>query len=260
MKKINIGIFGPFGRMGKDIIEQIVNFDSLNLSFLCEKKNHRSIGKKIRDIFVRDSIKDLINASDVIIDFTTPSATLELLKIMNNQKAKACLVTGTTGYSKVEEKKFHSLLYGRTILRSFNMSIGINLLKNLLKISSKNIGNESEIEIVEVHHNKKRDIPSGTALSLAQSINEGTNKLKKFKYREENKNRIRGKNEIGFASIRGGDVIGEHSVYFFLDGERIELKHIASSRSIFSIGALEAAKWLYKKKPGLYTTMDMVKN
>ena len=102
-------------------------------------------------------------------------------------------MTGTTGYSKVEEKKFHSLLYGRTILRSFNMSIGINLLKNLLKISSKNIGNESEIEIVEVHHNKKRDIPSGTALSLAQSINEGTNKLKKFKYREENKNRIRGK-------------------------------------------------------------------
>ena len=141
MKKINIGIFGPYGRMGKNIIEQIVKFDSMKLSFLCERKNHEFIGKRIGDISIDDNIKNLIEASDVIIDFTNPTATIELLKIMNNLKTNVSLVTGTTGYSKAEEKKFHSMVNGRTVLRSFNMSIGINLLKNLLKISSKNIGN-----------------------------------------------------------------------------------------------------------------------
>ncbi len=259
MKKIKIGIFGPDGRMGKDLIEQIKNFDSLELSFLCEKKKHKNVGKKVSNILIEDNIVNLIKACDVIIDFTIPSATLELLKVMNNLNTKTALVTGTTGYSKLEEKHFHSLVENKTILRSFNMSIGINLLKNIINTTSKNIGLESDIEIVEIHHKNKKDIPSGTSISLAESIREGNQKINKFVYREENNNRARKKNEIGFASIRGGDVIGEHSVYFFLDGERIQLKHVASNRKIFSVGALEAANWLFKKKPGLYTTMDMVK-
>ena len=117
---------------------------------------------------------------------------------------------------------------------------------------------ESDIEIVEIHHKNKKDIPSGTSISLAQSIREGNEKINKFIYREENNNRLRKKNEIGFASIRGGDVIGEHSVYFFLDGERLELKHVASSRKIFSVEKKKSASWLFKKKPGLYTIMDMI--
>ena len=123
-------------------------------------------------------------------------------------------MTGTTGYTKTEEKKFQKLVNGRKVLRSFNMSIGINLMKNLIKAASKNISSQSDIEIVEIHHNKK-DIPSGTAISLAKSVQEGFKGITKFSYREENKNKARGKNEIGFASIRGGDVIGEHTVYFF---------------------------------------------
>ena len=260
MDKIKIGIFGPYGRMGKDLIKQIESFDSLKLSSLCEKKSHKNIGKTISNILIEDNIDNLIKKSDVIIDFTTPQATIELLKAINFSKLNTSLVTGTTGYTISEEKKFQSLVGGKKILRSFNMSIGINLLKRLLKIASKNIGSESDMEIIEIHHNKKKDIPSGTAISLAQSLNEGVNGIYKFKYRNENKNQVRRDNEIGFASIRGGDVIGEHSVFFFMDGERIELKHVASDRKIFSIGALEAARWLYKKKPGLYTTLDMVKN
>jgi len=245
--------------MGSDLLEQIKNFNSLELKVLCEKEKHKDVGKTVSGIVVGDDINNLIKSSDVIIDFTIPAATINLLKVMHDLKTKTALVTGTTGYTKTEEKKFQGLVNGRKVLRSFNMSIGINLMKNLIKAASKNISSQSDIEIVEIHHNKKKDIPSGTAISLAKSVQEGFKGIAKFSYREENKNKARGKNEIGFASIRGGDVIGEHTVYFFLNGERIELKHMASSRKIFSVGALKAASWLHQKKAGLYTISDMLK-
>ena len=245
--------------MGSDLLEQIENFNSLELAVLCEKEKHKDVGKKVSGLMIGDDINNLIKCSDVIIDFTIPSATINLLEVMHDLKTKTALVTGTTGYTKTEEKKFQGLVNGRKVLRSFNMSIGINLMKNLIKAASKNISSQSDIEIVEIHHNKKKDIPSGTAISLAKSVQEGFKGIAKFSYREENKNKARGKNEIGFASIRGGDVIGEHTVYFFLNGERIELKHIASSRKIFSVGALKAASWLHQKKAGLYTISDMLK-
>ena len=245
--------------MGSDLLEQIENYSSLELSVLCEKGKHKDVGKTVSGVVIGDDINNLIKCSDVIIDFTIPSATINLLEVMHDLKTKTALVTGTTGYTKTEEKKFQKLVNGRKVLRSFNMSIGINLMKNLIKAASKNISSQSDIEIVEIHHNKKKDIPSGTAISLAKSVQEGFKGIAKFSYREENKNKARGKNEIGFASIRGGDVIGEHTVYFFLNGERIELKHMASSRKIFSVGALKAASWLHQKKAGLYTISDMLK-
>lgn len=245
--------------MGSDLLEQIKNFNSLKLAVLCEKEKHKDIGKTVSGLVIGDDINNLIKCSDVIIDFTIPSATINLLEVMHDLKTKTALVTGTTGYTTTEEKKFQGLVNGGKVLRSFNMSIGINLMKNLTKVGSKNISSQSDIEIVEIHHNKKKDIPSGTAISLAKSVQEGFKGIAKFSHREENKNKARGKNEIGFASIRGGDVIGEHTVYFFLNGERIELKHIASSRKIFSVGALKAASWLHQKKAGLYTISDMLK-
>ena len=144
------------------------------------------------------------------------------------------------------------------ILQSFNMSFGINILRELVKKTAKNISEESDIEISETHHNLKRDIPSGTALTLADSINEGAKVKKKHSYRLQSANLVRKKNEIGFSSIRGGDVVGEHSVYFFLDGERIELTHRALDRKIFSNGALRAAVWIFKKKPGMYSLIDVL--
>ena len=179
------------------------------------KGKHKDIGKTVSGVVIGDDINNLIKCSDVIIDFTIPAATINLLKVMRDLKTKTALVTGTTGYTKTEEKKFQGLVNGRKVLRSFNMSIGINLMKNLIKAASKNISSQSDIEIVEIHHNKKKDIPSGTAISLAKSVQEGFKGIAKFSYREENKNKARGKNEIGFASIRGGDVIGEHTVIFF---------------------------------------------
>ena len=247
MKKIKIGVFGPGGRMGEDVVKKIKKFESLELTALCENKGHPLVGKKVSNINVTDNKTSLIKNSEVIIDFTTPSGTIELLKNMNKENINTALVTGTTGYTSNQEKNFGSLIHGKKILRSFNMSIGINLLKNIVKLASKTVGEVSDVEITEIHHNKKKDTPSGTSISLAQSVNEGNSRLSNFSYREKNNNKLRNKNEIGFSSIRGGDIVGEHTVLFFLDGERLELKHAASSRSIFSLGALNAACWILKK-------------
>ena len=258
MKKIKIGIFGPKGRMGESILGQIKNFRELQLSSLCENKKHSIIGKEVAGILVHSNLKKLVDESDVIIDFTIPEATINLLEELRKSKKKTAVVTGTTGFTASQEKKFLKLCKGLKILQSFNMSLGINILKELVKKAAKNISEESDIEINEIHHNMKRDIPSGTALTLADSVNEGAKVKKKTSYRLQSANLPRKKNEIGFSSIRGGDVVGEHSVYFLMDGERIELTHRAVDRKIFSNGALKAATWIFNKKPGMYSLIDML--
>ena len=258
MSKIRLGVFGPSGRMGQDIVKQITHFDGIELSALCEKENHTSINERINDIRIDSDLKNLIKNSDVIIDFTNPKATLSLLAEIKISDKNTALVTGTTGFSKEDEIKFNELCDGLKVLRSFNMSLGVNMLKTLVNISSKNLSEISDIEILEYHHNRKRDVPSGTALSLFDSIKDGAGSEKNIVYRTEDNDRIRKRNEVGFSSIRGGDVVGEHSVFFFMDGERIELTHKASDRKIFSVGALKASIWLHKKKPGLYSILDMI--
>ena len=256
MKKIKIGIFGPKGRMGESILEQIKNFSELKLSSLCENKKHSIVGKELAGILVHSDLKKLVNESDVIIDFTIPEATINLLEELRKSKKKTAVVTGTTGFTKSQEKKFLKLCKGLKILQSFNMSLGINILKELVKKTAKIISEESDIEISEIHHNMKRDVPSGTALTLADSVNEGV-RWKKIAI-DYNRLTYLEKNEIGFSSVRGGDVVGEHSVYFFMDGERIELTHRAVDRKIFSNGALKAATWIFNKKPGMYSLIDML--
>jgi len=258
MKKVKIGIYGPEGRMGKDILQHTIKHKNIQIAYLCEQKKHPSIGNTTQGVNIGDNIEKLIDLSDVIIDFTTPKATLLLMKCIKKSNQNPYLVTGTTGYSETEETKFLELSKGLKILRSFNMSIGINLLKNLVTISSKKIGSISDIEIFEIHHNQKKDIPSGTAITLADSIREGNKKFKKFAFREKSSDNLRRKEEIGFSCIRGGDVVGEHTVYFFLNGESLELTHKAFDRKVFSYGALEAAIWIYGKKPGLYSIIDML--
>jgi 4-hydroxy-tetrahydrodipicolinate reductase len=208
---------------------------------------------------VSSNIKELINCSDVIIDFTNSKGTLNLLSLIRKSKNKPAIVSGTTGFSKTEESKFLELKKGLKVLRSFNMSLGVNLMKSIVKTCSKNLVDLADIEIVEIHHNRKRDIPSGTAITLGESVREGNQKSKRFTFREKNNDRARLKNEIGFSSIRGGDVVGEHCVYFFMNGETIKLTHIANDRKVFSEGALRAAVWIKKQKIGFYSTTDMLK-
>ena len=258
MKKIKLGIFGPGGRMGQDILKQLSDFEDFELVSLCEKERHSNIDKVIYNVRISSDVKNLVSLSDVIIDFTSPKASLNLLEKINEYDRTTALVSGTTGFKKKDEETFIKLSHGLTVLRSFNMSFGINLLKKLVNISSKNLSNDAEIEILEFHHNKKKDVPSGTAISLFDSIKRGKDLGKKKVFRTQVADKMREKDEIGFSSIRGGDVVGEHTVFFFMDGERIELTHKASDRKIFSVGAIKAAKWIYKKKPGLYTILDML--
>ena len=255
---IKVGIFGSEGRMGKDIFLRSTHFKDIKIVYLCEHKGHKSIGSKRKDLTVGSDISRLIELSDVIIDFSNADATINLLKMVGNSKKKPSIVSGTTGFSKIQEKKFANFSKGLRTLRSFNMSLGINLLKSLLSISAKNLIDLADVEIFEIHHNKKKDIPSGTALTLADSIKRGNHKIKNFSFREKSNNKVRAKNEIGFSSIRGGDVIGEHSVYFFLDGETIKFTHSAQDRKVFSDGALRASVWINNQKDGLYSTIDML--
>lgn len=258
MSKIRIGVYGPTGKMGSSVIDQLKNFKNFELVSLCEEKTHKMVGKKINGITIESNIESFLKTTEVIIDFTSPSATLILMNVMKKKNIKPAIVSGTTGYSNAQEKKFSELSKGLTVLRSFNMSLGVNILKNLAKMASFNLADISDIEISETHHNMKRDVPSGTALTLADSILEGSNALRKLNYRKKASNSVRSKNEIGFTSIRGGDIVGEHTVFFFMDGERIELTHKATDRKIFSLGALKAAEWIVKKKPGFYSMLDMI--
>ena len=258
MKKIKIGVYGPTGKMGVSILDQINSFKDLELTSLCEKKTHNAIGKSIKGITVQSNVEKFVEESQVVIDFTIPSATLVLMKVIKEKNIKTAIITGTTGYTNLEEKKFAELSKGLKVLRSFNMNFGVNMLKELVKIASKNLSSSADVEIFETHHNMKRDIPSGTAISLANSVRMGNNIMKKFSYRKKAACLIRKKNEIGFSSIRGGDVVGEHTVSFFMDGERVELSHKATDRKIFSNGALRAAQWISKKKPGVYSILDML--
>ena len=159
MQKIKLGIFGPSGRMGADILNQISKFNHFTLVSLCEKQGHPNINKTFNNVKITSDTESLVSLSDVIIDFTSPKASLELLEKIKKIDKSTALVSGTTGYNKKEEDKFLKLSKELTILRSFNMSIGVNLLKTLVNISSKNLSDISDIEILEYHHNKKEMFP-----------------------------------------------------------------------------------------------------
>ncbi len=259
MKKIKIGIIGPTGKMGSSIIHESLSFPNLSVNALCEKKNHPMIGKVIQGVEITDDLFECINKSDVIIDFSSPIATLN---VMRNLKGTTGLVVGTTGFTRSQELDFKKLSKGLKILRSSNMSFGVNLALNITSLIAAKLPEEANIEILDIHHNQKVDSPSGTALSFGdeiRNVNKQRNTKTEFVYRGFDTKKKRKKSEIGFSSIRGGDVVGEHTVFFMLEGERIELKHKATNRNIFSRGSLLAAEWLFKKKQGLYSIKDIMR-
>ena len=255
MKKINLSITGCMGRMGQQIIKSSKKRKEFKLVSLTESG---TINKKISGIKL--SLNDIssFKKTDVIIDFTVPKCTLEVLKLAS--KLKKRVVIGTTGFNKKEElliKKFSKKI---PILKAGNMSLGVNLLMYLTEIASKSLGNNFLSKVYEVHHKHKIDYPSGTALMLGKGIAEGKNKNlfsmigKKFL----NKKQFPYSKKINFNSIRKGEVIGEHEVSFSSGKEIIKLNHESFDRALYSEGALTAAKWLMKKKAGLYSMRDLL--
>ena len=255
MKKINLAITGCLGRMGKQLIKSTRSDKNFKLVSLTENKK---IKKRIHGIDVNLNNEEAFKKVNLIIDFTVPKCTFQVLKIAS--KLKKRVVIGTTGFSKKEEiliKKFSKKI---PILKAGNMSLGINLLMFLTEIAANSLGKNFMSKIYEVHHKYKKDHPSGTALMLAKGIAEGKNKnfYDLIGKRYLNKKHIPYGKKINFNSIRKGKIIGEHEVKFSSGKEIVTLNHEAFDRALYSEGALSAAKWLMTKKPGLYSMRDLM--
>ena len=255
MKKINLAISGCMGRMGQQIIKSAKSDKSFNIVTLTE---NRKIKKKINGIDLSLNSEKSLKRADLIIDFTTPKCTFEILKI--SAKLKKRIVIGTTGFTKKEENLIKTFSRKIPILKAGNMSLGINLLMYLTEITSKSLGNNFLSKVFEIHHKHKKDHPSGTALMLGKGIAIG--KKKDF-YKLMGKTYLNKKSfpygkKINFNSLRKGEIIGEHEVSFSSGKEIITLNHEAFDRALYSEGALTAAKWLRNKKPGLYSMRDLL--
>tara|TARA_Y100000591_G_C21691214_1_gene623230 strand:- start:167 stop:943 length:777 start_codon:yes stop_codon:yes gene_type:complete len=255
MRKINLAITGCLGRMGRQLIKSSKKNGNFKLVTLTE---NILVNKKINGIKLELNSEKAFKKADVIIDFTVPSCTLEILKIA--RKLKKRIVIGTTGFTKNQENLIKKYSKKIPILKAGNMSLGINLLVYLTEIASSSLGGNFLSKVFEIHHKHKKDYPSGTALMLGKGIAVGKNKnfynllgkkylnTKTFPYSKK----------INFNSIRKGEIIGEHEVKFSSGKEVITLNHEAFDRALYSEGALTAAKWLINKKPGLYSMRDLM--
>lgn len=255
MSKINLTISGCMGRMG----QQLVKSANLKKNFkLVSLTENRIINKKFYGIKPEFNSENAFKKTNVIIDFTTPRCTFEILNIAAKLKKK--VVIGTTGFNNKEELLIKKISKEIPILKAGNMSLGINLLMYLTEITSASLDEKYLSKIYEVHHKHKKDYPSGTALMLGKGIANGKNKnfnqLIGKKYL--NKKNFPYGNKINFNSIRKAEIIGEHEVKFSNTKETITLNHEAFDRSLYSEGALAAAKWLMTKKPGLYSMRDLL--
>ena len=238
-----IAITGSNGRMGRALIRAVkINPDVSQGPML-----NRG-----------DDINLVLKDFDVLIDFTRPEATLNALSICQN--AGKAMVIGTTGFSDEALKIIDQASSDIPIVFAPNMSVGVNLTLKLLETTAKVIGTDSNIEIVEAHHRHKVDAPSGTALKMGEVIANalGRNLSECAVYGREGTEQPRDKQTIGFSSIRGGDVVGEHSVTFFMEGERVEITHKASSRMTYANGAIKACQWLTNQANGLYSMQDVL--
>jgi 4-hydroxy-tetrahydrodipicolinate reductase len=254
MKKIKITISGALGKMGKILIKRISKNKNLRLFSLTDLKSE----KKISGIKTQKNNLEAFKKTDVIIDFSRPKASLEILNYAKKLKKK--VVIGTTGFTKQQNNLIKNYSKKIAIFKSGNMSLGINLLEYIVNILSKKIPNDYHIGINDDHHRKKIDFPSGTALMLANAVCKGKNKkleLIKGKIFLNKKGSLQ-KNKINFFITRKGNTIGKHSVLFNNKKENIEVKHTAFSRELFADGALNAARWISKKNKGLFNMQDML--
>jgi len=255
MKKINLAITGCLGRMG----QQLIRSSKLNKNFkLVTLTENKPINKKIAGIKIDLNTDKSFKKTDVIIDFTVPKCTLEILKIAHRLKKR--VVIGTTGFTQKEEDLIRKYSKKIPILKAGNMSLGVNLLMFLTEIASKSLNDNYLSKIFEAHHKYKKDYPSGTALMLGKGIANGKNKDlysligRKFL----NKKSFPYGKKINFNSVRKGEIVGEHEVRFSSGKEIIKLNHQAFDRALYSDGALTAAKWITNKRAGLYSMRDLL--
>ncbi len=267
MADMKIGIIGAGGRMGAAVIRQVILSEGCCVHAACDQQGSPAIGRDVGDISglegigvqVSDNPNETFESSDAVIEFSSPEATVENSKLAT---ASGCIhVIGTTGLTVGQEKLLKDASKSITIVYAPNMSQAVNILFYLTKQVASALDEDFDIEIVEMHHRNKVDAPSGTALELGKAAAVGRNiDLKdRMVLSREGQTGARKTGDIGFSTLRGGDVTGDHKVIFAADGERLELSHKASSRKIFASGAVRSALWAQDKKPGLYTMSDVLK-
>ncbi|MEY8119279.1 4-hydroxy-tetrahydrodipicolinate reductase [Falsihalocynthiibacter sp. BN13B15] len=265
-QKTKIAITGASGRMGQMLIKSVLETDSAELSGVIERSGHDWVGQdvgtamggKALGLLVSEDAAQVIAAADVVIDFTAPLATLGFAKAAAD--SGTAHVIGTTGLSDRDIADLNALAERTAIVRAGNMSLGVNLLVQLTKKVAAALGEDFDIEVVEAHHHHKVDAPSGTALMLGEAAAEGRG-VTLADVSDRGRDGITGarkRGDIGFAVVRGGDIVGEHDVMFAAPGERVVLRHIATDRKVFSRGAITAALWAAKQKPGAYDMMDVL--
>ena len=264
--KTNIAIAGAAGRMGRRLIEACINETNTTLTVAFEYPDSTLIGSDAGElagmsrlgVSVLGGLDNVINNFDVLINFTTPEATLEHLAVC--RAARKRMVIGTTGITAEQRKIIEQAAQDIAIVFAPNMSVGVNLTFKLLEIAAKVLGDNVDIEVIEAHHRHKADAPSGTALRMGEIVAEtlGRDLSKCAVYGRQGKTGERDRQTIGFETIRAGDIVGEHTVMFADVGERVEITHKASSRMTFANGAIRAAQWIMQKEKGLFDMQDVL--
>lgn len=259
-------VAGAGGRMGGRIVTMISEADGIELSAAFEHPDSPAVGRDAGEVAgigkigvtIEDSIDKVMDKGDVIIDFTFHEATVKHAE--KAAEAGRAMVIGTTGFSNEEKARIEELSSKFPCVLAPNMSVGVNLLYKLLEMTAKVLGDDYDVEIVEAHHRMKKDAPSGTALQLGRVVAKalGRDFDQVAVYERHGMIGERSRKEIGIQTIRGGDIVGEHTVFFCGIGERIEITHKASSRDTFAKGAVRAAKWVAGKGPGFYSMQDVL--
>ena len=247
---IKILLNGANGKMGSEVIQAVKNVENCEIVCGFDQEENTKNGFP-----VYKTIEDIKENVDVIIDFSVPVATFEILKYAKQNKTP--IVIATTGFNKEQIEEIQEVSKEIPVFRSSNMSLDINLMASLIQKVAE-VLTTADIEIIETHHNRKIDSPSGTAILLADAINEVLENKKEYTFDRMQKREKRNKNEIGFSSIRGGNIVGEHTVKFFGENEALEITHKAYSRQVFAEGAINAAKFIVEQKPGLYDMKSLV--
>ena len=247
---MNVLLNGALGKMGNEVKEAIKKQEELKIVRGFDREEDLT-----GEFPIYSNLEKIKEKIDVIIDFSVPVATFKILEYAKEKHIP--IVIATTGFTEEELNKIKKYSKELPIFRSSNMSLDINLMAKLVQEIAK-VLKDSDIEIIETHHNRKIDSPSGTAILLADSINQVFNNEKTYNFERMQKREKRDKNEIGFSSIRGGNIVGEHTVKFFSENETLEIKHTSYSRQVFAEGAIKAARFIVEQNNGLYDMNDMV--
>ena len=263
---LKIAVTGAAGRMGLNLIKAVTDAEGIELTAAIERPGHPQTGQDAGtlagcgtvNVPINDNLEQALAAADVLIDFTFPEVTLANAEVC--AKLGKMMVIGSTGFTPEQRQQLADIAANVAVVLAPNMSVGVNACFKLLKEAAKILGDDFDVEIVELHHNKKKDSPSGTAVRMGEVVADalGRDYNQVANYHREGMCGERSHEEIGMQTVRGGDIVGEHTVYFIGMGERIEISHRAMSREMFARGAARACQWIAGQTPGLYDMQDVL--